>query len=323
MTVNVAIVIPFFQREPGILSKALASVFEQKGITEWAVYIVDDESPVSPEKDISGFDQTRIHVIRQKNKGCGAARNTALERLPAEIKYVALLDSDDTWSERHLINGVSTLEQGFDFYFSNHYQLGQTVGAFERDQRLDLSKHKQIDGAIFEYCGDMYDQVIRRNLMGPSTNIYNFAQYRDIRFREGFRSLGEEYCFWLDVSRRGAKFAFSTECEVTYGSGVNIYSVAPWGSGKSLIRTHDEILFWKLAAREYPMNRSQLEHLERKINRLRDGLVKELFHQLRTANAIPKSLLANHVKRDPQILNRVFPALVGSAMQKLGRRVQT
>ena len=321
MSVRVAVVIPYFQRGAGILSQAVASVFAQKGCEDFEIYVVDDESPVPPDQDLSGFDDGRIHVIRQKNKGCGAARNTGLDRLPAQIEYVALLDSDDTWSERHLANAVTALDRGYDFYFTNHYQLGQNVGIFERDHRLDVRQHRKLEGteSLYEFCGDMYDQVIMKNLMGPSTNVYNFAKFRDMRFREGFRSLGEEYCFWLDIARRGARFAFSTECEVRYGSGVNIYSGAQWGTRQSLTRSHDEILFWKLVTREYPLTDRQRRHLASKINLRRDELVLELLHQARTFGSVPKSLVATHLRRDPEILLRIVPALFGMLAQRQGR----
>lgn len=316
MAPTIVVVVPFFQRESGILTKALESVFSQQGVDDFQVYIVDDESPIPVECEIREFPSDRIRVFKQKNKGCGAARNTALEHIPSGTQYVALLDSDDSWTEHHLSNALVALRDGYDFYFTNHYQLNQTVGAFERDHRLDLRIHKKLAGAqsLYGFCGDMYDQVIRKNLMGPSTNVYDFAKFRDVRFREGFRSLGEEYCFWLDLSLRGARFAFSTDCECIYGAGVNIYSVAPWGSTKSLVRTHDEILFWKLVRTEYPLTGGQDAHLNSKINRLRTEFLLELSHQMLHLNPVPPWLLMRHLRRDPTILMS-FPRALRQAMR--------
>ncbi|MCK7578205.1 MAG: hypothetical protein MZV65_22360 [Chromatiales bacterium] len=55
------IVIPFFQRESGILSRAVASVVAQQGVLERAdvasatLLIVDDASPVSADAELSGI----------------------------------------------------------------------------------------------------------------------------------------------------------------------------------------------------------------------------------------------------------------------------
>ena len=43
----IAVVIPYFQREPGILAKALKSVLASEAVEDVHVIVVDDESPVS------------------------------------------------------------------------------------------------------------------------------------------------------------------------------------------------------------------------------------------------------------------------------------
>ena len=77
MSAKVAVVVPYFQRESGILRKALESIFAQQKFEDYTIYVVDDESPMPADQDLTGFDTTRIELIRQKNKGCGGARNTA------------------------------------------------------------------------------------------------------------------------------------------------------------------------------------------------------------------------------------------------------
>src|SRR5262245_41293475 len=116
MKPRVAVIIPYFQRQTGILSKAIASVFSQREVDDSEIYVIDDESPVPPDQDLAGFDRSRIHVIRQKNKGCAGARNRGLDCLPGDATYVAFLDSDDTWSSGHLSNALVALERGYDFY---------------------------------------------------------------------------------------------------------------------------------------------------------------------------------------------------------------
>ena len=130
-----AIVIPFFQRETGILLRSVSSCLRQERIDPASIVIVDDGSPVSAMSELASLDEVsrkRIRVIEQKNSGPGAARNTALASLNDKVRYVAFLDSDDEWSNDHLANALHALQAGYDAYFADHTQLGQTIGAFSR-----------------------------------------------------------------------------------------------------------------------------------------------------------------------------------------------
>ena len=100
----IAVIIPYFQCESGILAKALNSVFLSEVASDVHIILVDDQSPVSAKDELATLGSTRfpVTVIEQVNAGPGGARNTGLENLPAGTDYVAFLDSDDVWSPRHL-----------------------------------------------------------------------------------------------------------------------------------------------------------------------------------------------------------------------------
>nr|WP_315247519.1 glycosyltransferase family 2 protein [uncultured Albidiferax sp.] len=121
-----AVIIPYYQNKPGILSKALISIAAQKSSPiPVHVIVIDDASPVSFEfelKSIGPID-CKVQVITQANGGLGAARNTDLNHVPVGIRYIAFLDSDDEWSQNHLARSTEALGAGYDFYFTNHHQL--------------------------------------------------------------------------------------------------------------------------------------------------------------------------------------------------------
>ena len=54
--------------------------------------------------------------------------------------------------------------------------------------------------------------------------VYDFAHFRTLRFRADLRKGGKDYVFWIEFSRASARFAFSSDCEVKYGDGVNVYA---------------------------------------------------------------------------------------------------
>jgi glycosyltransferase involved in cell wall biosynthesis len=92
--ISVSAVIPAFNAELTI-SDAIHSVLAQTyEIAE--IIVVDDGSTDRTAEIAAEFPRTR--VIRQPNKGCGAARNTAVRAASGE--WIALLDSDDLWFPR-------------------------------------------------------------------------------------------------------------------------------------------------------------------------------------------------------------------------------
>ena len=123
---KIAIVIPFYQEEFGILRRCLASVFGQQlaGPVDIAVLVVDDASPADPAADIKAAGEPPsnmvVQLIRRPNGGPAAARNTGLDHIGADTDFVALLDSDDTWQPEHLQRAIDSLEPGFDVYFADH-----------------------------------------------------------------------------------------------------------------------------------------------------------------------------------------------------------
>jgi succinoglycan biosynthesis protein ExoW len=305
MADSIAVVIPFYQKKSGILTKAIASALAQVGVAPATIIIVDDASPVSAKAELADLMRThpgRIVIIEQPNGGPAAARNRALDSVPVGTEYVAFLDSDDEWIPTHLANAVMALGQGFDFYFSDHYQLHQTLSAFTRAKRIDVTQHTPIAGTehLRSYDGDMFDQILMGNIIGTSTVLYRFASFPALRFREEFVYAGEDYLFWLELSALTKKIAFSSLCECTYGEGVNIFAGSGWGTEKSLIRAHYEMKFKKALPHLFGLNPEQLAANRASVKRLRSSFVADLLHRLTHRHPIESDTLRRQFKVDPQ-----------------------
>ena len=108
----ISVVIPFFQREPGILTRALNSITLQHVPDGWSVevIVVDDGSPRPAYDEVSDFsfkEPVRLKIFRQENGGVGAARNRGLEEADPSATVIAFLDSDDIWPVNHLAHARS------------------------------------------------------------------------------------------------------------------------------------------------------------------------------------------------------------------------
>lgn len=303
---TIGIVIPYYQREPGILARSLQSIARQREITGMAqVVIVDDSSPIPA---IDEVEQVRegfpfpIEIIIQPNGGPSAARNRALDALAGKVRYIAFLDSDDEWSENHLARALLALDQNHDVYFADLLQLGAEVSGFRRAGRIDPAQHPILTGAdhLHVYQGDMFEQILSGNIIGTPTVVYDAHRFPAIRFRSEFRNAGEDYLFWLDLNQAGARFAFSSCCEAVCGRGVNVYSGAGWGTETHFLRLHNEMKYRKLVPRLFLVTASQRARLNAQIAQLRQAMVRDLLHRLTHRRSLPWQWIWDHARIDPK-----------------------
>src|SRR5262249_60453833 len=89
---TVSVIVPFFQKQTGLLSNAINSVCAQTVDSSIEVLVIDDESPVKPEAEIPDVlpDRIQVRVLKQRNGGPGAGRRRGLGEVLAETRDGAL-----------------------------------------------------------------------------------------------------------------------------------------------------------------------------------------------------------------------------------------
>jgi succinoglycan biosynthesis protein ExoW len=322
----ISVIIPYYQKDAGILAKALASIRAQKACPyALDVIVVDDSSPapVAPELARVGALPFHVQVIRQPNGGPGAARNAGLNRVAPGTRYIAFLDSDDEWLPDHLARAVTALDGCHDFYFADFYQLDQDLSAFARAKKIDTTQHRLLPtdkAGLHGYQGDMLDQIMTGNIIGTPTVVYDFERFKTQRFDTRFTTAGEDYLFWMALVNKGAKIAFSSCPEVRCGRGVNIYSGSNWGSHQFLLRVQNELNYRKETLKLYGLTSTQRTYLNKCMGQLRFSFSSDLFHRITHSKNIPIKFLLLHIKNDPLtyflmpiffmqiVLNKIKPA---------------
>lgn len=93
-----SVIIPLYNKEKYI-ETTLKSVLNQD-FKDFEVIIFDDGSTDEGLKKVEAFNDQRIIICTQKNKGVSITRNNAINR--AKGKYMALIDADDFWTPNHL-----------------------------------------------------------------------------------------------------------------------------------------------------------------------------------------------------------------------------
>lgn len=284
---TIAVIIPFFQRESGILGKALASIANQKYPTESLyVIVIDDSSPIPAKAELEAVPPPaglRIKVIQQPNAGPNEARNTGLQNLESGTQLVAYLDSDDEWIGEHLARAVSALSQGFNAYFANLFHLGDTVNEFEKAKRVDPADHPIIgaDATLRAYEGDMVHQIATANIIFMPSLVIDVAALGKARFPLAHRHGGGDYLYWMDLIAHGAKFAFSTAPEVRCGRGINMWYGSGWGTDGYAMRLVDEARFRRTVLAKYAKSETTKESLRHRLAELQVGMIQDMVHRLR------------------------------------------
>lgn len=310
---TIAVVIPFFQRERGLLSRALRSIAAQRyPLDRLRVIVVDDESPWPAADELAAHDTPAglaVDVVRQANGGPGRARNTGLDRIPPGTELVAFLDSDDEWTDDHLPRAVRCLAAGFDVYFSNLHHPGDSVDEYAKAGRIDCSRHPALDAdpTLHAYAGDMVHQIAAANVIFIPTLVAKVATVGHVRFQESFRHCGEDYLYFLDLHAAGARFAFSSRSELHRGTGVSLWDSNGWGSDGLARRLLDESRYRRQALRRHARRAETRELLRRQIRDLRSLAVRDALHRLRRGKPVEWDLVWTMLRPSVRVLRRRTP----------------
>lgn len=222
------VVIPFFQKEPGILARALDTVFGQT-YQDFDVIIVDDESPLSPDAELAALaerERSRITIIRRANAGPGGARNTGLDNVPASTRFVAFLDSDDLWMPDHLKNAHDSMTRfGADCYWASmqasdefYYHFG-VAKLQETETVVRLS-----DTPLVIEVPDLAGVMLKNwSFLHLSCMVISRPIFETVRFDAGLRLAAEDVLFFCDCILASKRTLLCDEAGAERGKGLNIF----------------------------------------------------------------------------------------------------
>jgi succinoglycan biosynthesis protein ExoW len=280
---NVAVVIAYYQREPGLLALAVNSILSQfSGPLQ--IIIVDDGSPrpaISELTELPDDKLRQVQIIHQPNAGPGAARNRGLMALSDTIDFVAFLDSDDQWMPDHMARALRAFDLGADFYFTDYQPLyAENSAFFLSNLNTNNPVHQPQDEDIFLYGSTLFDALLRRAPVGTSTVVFRRNLLGSHRFPEDF-SYGEDVFFWMLITGSGCRVMFSNQPGAIYGGGVNIAAGAGWGTPSSLKRLSSEMRLHKTIAKHFTLDDSQSRWSKLWCAEVSRSFITSLLHLIR------------------------------------------
>ena len=322
---KIAVIIPFYQREPGFLRQAVHSVFAQKLSVGASVQliVVDDGSPSSiAAEDLNaappGFE---VRLLRQANGGAGAARNSALDALDGDTDYVAFLDSDDIWYENHLELALSAFTPDVDCFFSNNFSDdGIDTFSYSRYMRTLSGVNIEEKANINIVSGaEIFDESLDDVFIHTSQFVYRFSMGPEIRFSTDFRRSGEDLLFFIELAAKARKVAFTAAHTGLRGRGVSIYrETLAWGSPLGMETKIDEILLRARIFGQFSLTARQQLKLRTELQKASDHL---LFLMLRNARLHPK-LVFKSLLRVTRFYPRIWTMMPQSALGLSKHRAQ-
>ncbi|WHA42772.1 glycosyltransferase family 2 protein [Agrobacterium larrymoorei] len=222
------VVIPYYQKQHGVLGRALASVFSQT-CQDFDLVIVDDESPYPIENELaelSAEQQNRIKVVKQPNAGPGGARNTALDNVPAETSYVAFLDSDDIWTPDHLKNAEYSLDT-----FGGECYWASMQASDEFYYHFAISELEKNEGAVrlaesprVIELPDLASIMLQNwSFLHLSCMVIGRPLIETVRFDPALRLAAEDVLFFCDCVLAAKRTLLCNDPGAARGLGVNIF----------------------------------------------------------------------------------------------------
>lgn len=177
----VSVIIPMYNVET-TLAAAIDSVLAQT-FRDFEVLVVNDGSSDASSMICQSYEDTRVHEIRQANRGLAGARNTGIRH--ARGRYLAFLDADDLWEPDKLERHLEHLEQnpgvGVSYCQSSFMDdAGRPMGL---QQKPKLSGVTTVDILCRNPIGNGSAAVIRREV------------FEDIAFRDTLYGVEEDFYF--------------------------------------------------------------------------------------------------------------------------------
>lgn len=187
----VSIIMPAYNAG-NTIEKSIESVLNQTYLN-WELIIVNDGSEDNTWKIMQDFAKKddRIKVYSNDiNLKVAKTRNVALKN--SKGKYIAFLDSDDSWTENKLEKHISFMqEKNVDFTYSNVLVQNKNTGK-ETEWIFD----KKVN----------YKDILKTNQISCLTVVLK----KDLI--EGLEMLdvgSEDYVFWLSILKERTEYAYN------------------------------------------------------------------------------------------------------------------
>ena len=130
---KITVIVPAYNAEKTI-KRCIDSILNQT-FDDFNLIIVNDGSSDKTKNILNTYDDKRIIIINQANKGAGSARNKALNNV--KTKYVTFIDADDYLDKKYLEILYNQIEKNkADIACCNRIQNGKKIEVLNNKEAL-------------------------------------------------------------------------------------------------------------------------------------------------------------------------------------------
>lgn len=201
MNEKVSIIMPAFNAE-AYIEEAINSVLAQEH-RHWELIVVNDGSTDATEEVVRRFDDERILLVHQENRGIGGARNTGLEHVSGS--YLVMLDADDLLPPKSLSSRMQVFRQQPELSF-----VDGAVRMMDRELSTVLSEYSP------SFKGEPLRELVHltgRCFLGITWMI-RIQPDMLLRFDEN-TTHGEDLLFYIGLAK-GRQYGFTREQVLIY-----------------------------------------------------------------------------------------------------------
>jgi glycosyltransferase involved in cell wall biosynthesis len=181
------------------ISSALKSVLAQTE-QRFEVVVVDDGSTDDTATSVASFEDPRVRLVTQRNRGPSAARNTGLRAARGE--YISILDADDLWLPQYLevMTGALEADQNAAFAYTDAWVLEDGTGRIRRRSAMSYQRPPTTvpDPRSF------YLLLLERNFVYTSVTARRSVLEAAGGYDETLGT-GEDWDLWLRISAAGGQ----------------------------------------------------------------------------------------------------------------------
>jgi GT2 family glycosyltransferase len=204
---RVSIITPAYNAAQ-FIAETLNSVFAQH-YRDFEVIVVNDGSPDTDELErVLRPYLGRIQYLSQQNAGPAAARNAGIRR--AVGRYVAFLDSDDTWDPEYLQAQLRLIEsqEGVDLVYADLRLVGDSLRSGGTFMHFCPSRGTPTFESLLsgDCCVPTSATMVRKRVLAEAGLFNESPAVRGV----------EDFDMWLRVAWRGARIAYQRRALGTY-----------------------------------------------------------------------------------------------------------
>jgi len=194
---TVTVILTVYNGEPHV-SKAVESI-QRQIFEDWEFVIIDDGSTDSTLSVLQSFEDTRIRIYTQENKGRSQSLTRGLGLARGE--YVAIIDDDD-------LAAPTRLEKSVDF-LNEHPGIDLVATGYERSYENEKNTESDIVSPPKSH-EELINELPFRNPFGHSLVMYRRSTVEELA---GYRDLHSciDYDLWIRMAISGCQFGVIDE----------------------------------------------------------------------------------------------------------------